>query len=83
MDKAVVETRNAAADSWIIAKVKSGIHADDVSKGFDVSVAIWDGVVVLSGTLANEAAIDRVVEIARRVKGVRSVDVSALSVASI
>lgn len=82
LDKAEVSTKKAVSDSWITTKVKSEIMADSVSKGFKVSVKTMHGVVVLKGALANQDAIDHVKDIAAQVKGVKSVDTSALSIAS-
>lgn len=78
----VEKTERAVSDSWITAKVKSGILADSVSKGFNVSVKTIHGVVVLKGTLANQDAIDHVKDIAEKVKGVKSVDTSELTTVS-
>ena len=82
IDKAAVTTRKAVSDSWITTKVKSEILADSVSKGFKVGVKTRHGVVTLKGALANQDAIDHVKDIAAQVKGVKSVDTSALSIAS-
>jgi hyperosmotically inducible protein len=79
--EAVTKTERVASDSWITTKVKSGILADSVSKGFDVSVETIHGVVVLKGALSNQDAVDHVKDIAEKVKGVKSVDTSALTVA--
>lgn len=78
--KAGAETKQAVSDSWITTKVKSELLADSVSKGFDVSVETTDGVVVLKGALANRDAIDHVKDVAGKVKGVKSVDTSGLTV---
>ena len=40
------------------------------------------GVVALNGTLPSQESIDQVAQIAQKVKGVSSVDTSALTVAS-
>jgi len=82
MDKATAKTERVASDSWITTKVKSEIMADSVSKGFDVSVTTTHGVVVLTGTLANQDAIDHVKDLTEKVKGVKSVDTSSLKIAS-
>ena len=74
-------TEEVASDSWITTKVKSEILADSVSKGFDVNVSTYDGVVKLKGTLANRDAIDHVKDIAEKVQGVKSVDISGLTTA--
>lgn len=72
-------TERAVSDSWITTKVKSEIMADSVSKGFAVDVTTIHGVVVLKGTLANEDAIAHVKDLAEKVDGVKSVDVSGLT----
>lgn len=82
VDKSVTKTKRVVSDSWITTKVKSEILADSVSKGFDVSVKTTHGVVVLSGALATQDAIDHVKDIAAKVKGVKSVDTSAIMVAA-
>jgi hyperosmotically inducible protein len=79
---AMANTERVASDSWITTKVKSEILADNVSKGFNVSVKTTQGVVVLSGALASQDGIDHVKAIAAKVSGVKSVDVSALHVSS-
>ena len=82
VDKAAAKTKRVASDSWITTKVKSEIMADSVSKGFDVSVTTTHGVVVLTGTLASQDAIDHVKNLTEKVKGVKSVDTSSLKVAN-
>ncbi|MGE5097284.1 MAG: BON domain-containing protein [Betaproteobacteria bacterium] len=79
---AVTKTERVASDSWITTKVKSGILASSVSKGFNVSVKTTHGVVVLKGSLPNQDAVDHVKDIAAKVEGVKSVDTSALKVAA-
>ena len=79
---AVTKTERVVSDSWITTKVKSEILADSVSKGFKVSVKTIHGVVVLDGVLPNGDAVDHVKDIAGKVKGVKSVDTSALTVAA-
>ncbi len=80
--KAVSKAERAVSDSWITAKVKSEILANSVSKAFKVKVATKHGAVTLKGKLPNQDAIDLVKMIAEKVKGVNSVDVSGLSIAS-
>jgi hyperosmotically inducible protein len=77
-----MHTERAVSDSVITAKVKSELLADSVSKGFEVSVTTKQGVVMLSGNLANNDAIDHVKDVASKVDGVKSVDTSGLSVKS-
>lgn len=80
-NKTVDKTKRAVSDSWITTKVKSELLASSVSKGFKVSVTTTHGVVVLSGVLANQDAIDYMKDSVEKVDGVKSVDVSALTVA--
>ncbi len=80
--ESAANTGRAVSDSWITTKVKSELLANSLSKGFDVSVKTIHGVVVLKGALANQDAIDHVKDIAEKVEGVKSVDTSALTVAS-
>ncbi len=77
----VAEAERIASDTWITTKVKSMLLADDISKGFDVKVDTMNGVVVLTGALNNEDAIDHIRDIAADVEGVKSVDTSNLKVA--
>ncbi|MBK9614918.1 MAG: BON domain-containing protein [Uliginosibacterium sp.] len=79
---AVAKTGRVVSDSWITTKVKSEILADSMSKGFKVSVKTLHGVVVLSGSLASQDAIEHVKDIVAKVKGVKSVEVSAITIAS-
>lgn len=79
---AVTKTERVASDSWITTKVKSEILASSVSKGFEVNVKTTHGVVALKGDLPNQDAVDHVKDIAQKVKGVKSVDTSALKVAA-
>jgi len=79
--KSLEKTKRVMSDSWITAKVKSAILADNVGNGVDVSVETMYGVVVLTGTLPNQNAIDHVKNIARRVDSVKSVISDELVVA--
>jgi osmotically-inducible protein OsmY len=61
-------------DSWITTKVKAEMMGVDALKGSDVHVDTnHDGTVTLTGTVPNETARARAVEIARAVKGVQRV----------
>ena len=77
---AASKAERAVTDSWITTKVKSEILANSVSKAFKVGVTTKQGVVALDGKLPNKDAIDLVKMIAEKVKGVKSVDTSALVV---
>lgn len=80
-NKTMEKTKRVMSDSWITTKVKSAILADNVGNGVDVSVETKHGVVVLSGALPNQNAIDHVKNLAQRVDSVKSVDTEALIVA--
>ena len=60
-------------DSAITAKVKSAMLADESVSGLKVNVETFKGTVQLSGFVDTEAEARRAVEIARGVKGVKSV----------
>lgn len=76
------KTERVMSDSWITTKVKSGILANSGTKGFKVKVKTKQGVVALNGKLPSQESIDQVTQIAQKVKGVSSVDTSALTVVS-
>jgi osmotically-inducible protein OsmY len=60
-------------DSVITTKVKSLLAADDFLKSFQLSVETYKGTVQLSGFVDSQKAIDKAVEIALSVKGVKTV----------
>ncbi len=57
-------------DTVITTKVKTALLADETVKGTDISVTTVAGEVQLSGAVANQAQIDRAVEVAKGVQGV-------------
>ena len=60
-------------DSVITTKVKSLLAKDDFLKSFQISVETFKGTVQLSGFVNSQQAVDKAVQIAGSVKGVRSV----------
>jgi hyperosmotically inducible periplasmic protein len=81
--EATKTTEHKASDEWITTKVKGQLLADrSVERGSDINVRTSDGVVVLSGTASTRTALDHARDIARNVKGVKSVDTSELRLAS-
>ena len=60
-------------DSVITTKVKSLLAADDFLKSFKIGVKTFKGTVQLSGFVNSQQAVDKAGEIARSVKGVKSV----------
>jgi osmotically-inducible protein OsmY len=59
-------------DSVITTKVKSLLAEDDFLKSFQISVETYQGTVQLSGFVDSKQAVDKAGEIARSVKGVKS-----------
>jgi Predicted periplasmic or secreted lipoprotein len=60
-------------DSVITTKVKSLLAEDDFLKSFQISVETYQGTVQLSGFVNSQKAVDKAGEIARSVKGVKSI----------
>jgi osmotically-inducible protein OsmY len=60
-------------DSVITTKVKALIAADDFLKSFQISVETYKGSVQLSGFVDSQKAVDKAVQIARSVSGVKAV----------
>jgi hyperosmotically inducible periplasmic protein len=76
--KPATDSSQPVTDTWITTKVKTELLADKGVKGTDVNVSTKDGVVTLAGVLDSKVAVDRAVQIAHGVKGVKSVDMRAL-----
>ncbi len=60
-------------DSVITAKVKTAIFNDSSLKVNEINVETFKGVVQLSGFVRSQADIDKAVQVARGVSGVKSV----------
>ena len=60
-------------DSVITTKVKALLAEDDFLKSFQISVETYKGTVQLSGFVNSQQAVDKAGQIARSVKGVKSV----------
>lgn len=60
-------------DSVITTKIKSQIAGDSLLKAFQISVETFKGTVQLSGFVNSQRDVDRADDIARNVKGVRSI----------
>jgi hyperosmotically inducible periplasmic protein len=70
------------SDAWITTKVKSEMAATKGIKSTDISVSTSDGVVTLTGSVATAKVKAKAEHVAKRVKGVKSVESSGLSVGS-
>jgi hyperosmotically inducible periplasmic protein len=73
-----MSSNQPVTDTWITTKVKSELASTGGVKSTDVSVNTMDGVVTLTGVLANDVAVKKAVAAAQSVKGVKSVDSSGL-----
>jgi osmotically-inducible protein OsmY len=60
-------------DGWITTRIKSSLLFEDDLYSLNYTIETSNGIVYLTGVGQNEAEINRVVEIARNVSGVRKV----------
>jgi osmotically-inducible protein OsmY len=60
-------------DSVITTKIKTQLASDDFLKSFQISVESRKGIVLLSGFVDSQKAVDKAGQIARGVDGVKSV----------
>jgi len=60
-------------DSVITAKVKAAVFNEPSLKSAEINVETFKGTVQLSGFVSSQANINKAVEVARSVKGVKSV----------
>jgi osmotically-inducible protein OsmY len=60
-------------DSWVTSKVKAALLSEPNLKSAEINVETFKGTVQLSGFVSSEAAANKAVEVARAVKGVKSV----------
>ena len=70
-----------ASDTWITTKVKADLLASPGVSGTSINVETVNGVVSLSGKVDSKTHADEAVAIAKKIKGVKSVNASALTVA--
>ncbi|GAA5082382.1 BON domain-containing protein [Lysobacter panacisoli] len=68
-------------DTWITTKVKADLMATSDVPGTTIDVDTVNGSVKLSGTVASKSEADKAVAVAKKIKGVKAVDASALTVA--
>jgi osmotically-inducible protein OsmY len=60
-------------DSVLTTKVKAAVFNEPTLKSAEINVETFKGIVQLSGFVSSEAAANKAVEMARAVKGVKSV----------
>ncbi|MBL1264754.1 BON domain-containing protein [Methylomicrobium sp. RS1] len=65
-------------DSVLTTKVKASILGDSKLKVLQIDVETFKGIVQLSGFVDSQAAADRAVELARKVRGVKQVNNSLI-----
>lgn len=65
---------NKVDDGIVTTRVKAALLADANVKSFDIAVVTRKGEVQLSGFVDNQGQIDRAIEAARDIEGVRSVN---------
>ena len=68
------------SDTWITTKVKSELMDAKNVKSTDISVTTTEGVVALTGTVASTRVKDHVIHVVKKVKGVKDVDASGLTI---
>lgn len=66
-------------DSVVTAKVKEAIIREPTLKSLEIKVVTYKGVVQLSGFVSSQSNIDKAVEIANGINGVKSVKNDMLS----
>ncbi|HJS36129.1 MAG TPA: BON domain-containing protein [Pseudoxanthomonas sp.] len=69
-------------DTWITTKVKADLLATENVSGLDIKVETVNGVVTLTGAVANQAQKDKAIAVASQIKGVSSVEASGLTLAA-
>jgi hyperosmotically inducible protein len=67
------DTGQYVEDSDVTTKVKAAIYNDPQAKDNEINVSTFKGVVQLSGFVRSQADVDRAVELARGVSGVKGV----------
>ena len=73
MERGADNTKRAASDTAITAKVKSALLADEKVKGTKIDVETKEGTVTLTGTAKSPAEKDQAERLASAVEGVRTV----------
>jgi osmotically-inducible protein OsmY len=71
--RGVDETGAIASDSWITTKVKSDLAVEKDVSATQIHVDTYEGVVTLSGTVDSQAESQKAEQVAKEIKGVKSV----------
>lgn len=81
LEESVSDAQAAVSDAWISSQIKASVLARHALGGLSIGVSTRDGVVSLSGVVPSDAERQQLIETARKTRGVREVDASALKVA--
>jgi hyperosmotically inducible periplasmic protein len=73
VERGADNTKRAASDTAITAKVKSALLADEKVKGMKIDVETKEGTVTLTGTATSPAEKEQAERLAAAVEGVRNV----------
>ena len=73
MERGADNTKRAASDTAITAKVKSALLADEKVKGMKIDVETKEGTVTLTGSATSPAEKEQAERLASSVEGVRNV----------
>lgn len=76
------EVKQEISDSWITTKAKSSFLYSGRIDGSGIKVSTKNGVVSLSGKVGSDAERNLAVDLVKSLRGVKSVDVSGLTVGS-
>ena len=71
--EAADRTGNAITDTWITTKIQSKYFLDPDVKGINIDVDTKDGMVTLTGSVANAAVRKEALALARSTDGVKQV----------
>ncbi len=78
-DTSANSSEQPVTDTWITTKVKAELATTEGIKSGEISVTTKNGLVTLSGVVNSKAQVQKAIAVAKAVKGVHSVDSSALS----
>lgn len=73
------DVATTVADGWITTKVKSTLMYSSNVESHDISVKTEAGIVILNGTVSSGAERDLAIELAQNIRGVNSVNATALT----
>ena len=81
IEKSVGDAQAAVSDAWITSQIKADILSAHALGGLSIGVSTRDGVVTLRGEVPSADERQQLIDSARKTRGVRDVDATALKVA--